>query len=127
MYWVFLNFFKRKNEYTFKDKNSVVYNHINSCDGIKYSTYFLNIYHVQTERDKFDKRIYSVATVNGNNRMGRGRRGLQTTKIPMAFFKKYQFPVELFPKCRYHFFFYIPNIRMFACVYRLQEINSFNI
>lgn len=65
---------------------------------------------MQTERDKFDNRIYSVATVNENNRMGRGRRGLQTTKIPMAFFKKYQFLVELFPKCRYHFFFYIPNI-----------------
>ena len=26
---------ERKNEHAFKDKNSVVYNHINNCDGVK--------------------------------------------------------------------------------------------
>ena len=46
--------------------NSVVYNHINNCDGVKYLVNLLNIDQVQTERDKFDKKIYSVATVKEN-------------------------------------------------------------
>ena len=56
-------FFDRINEYAFKDKNSVVYNHIINCDGVKYLVDLLNIDQVQTERDKFDKKIYSVTTV----------------------------------------------------------------
>ena len=45
---------------------SVVYNHINNCDGVKYLVDLLDIDQVQTERDKFDKKIYSVATVKEN-------------------------------------------------------------
>ena len=41
-------------------KNSVVYNHINNCDGVKYLVDSLNIDQIQAERDKFDKNIYSV-------------------------------------------------------------------
>ena len=36
-------FFERINEYVFKDKSSVVYNHINNCDGVKYLFDLLNI------------------------------------------------------------------------------------
>ena len=59
-------FFERINEYAFKDKNSVVYNHINNCDGLKYLVDLLNIDQVQTERDKFDEKILSVTTVKEN-------------------------------------------------------------
>ena len=59
-------FFERINEYAFKDKNSVVYNHINNCERVKYLVDLLNIDEVQTERDKFDNMIYSVATVTEN-------------------------------------------------------------
>ena len=55
--------FERIDEHAFKGKNSVVYNHINSCEGVKYLVDFLNIEEVQKERDKFDKKIYSVTTV----------------------------------------------------------------
>ena len=53
-------FFERINENAFKDKNSVVCNHINNCDGVKY------IDQIQTECDKFNKKIYSVRTVKEN-------------------------------------------------------------
>ena len=46
-------FFEIINEYAFKDRNRVVYNHINNCDGVKYLVDLLNIYQVKTERDKF--------------------------------------------------------------------------
>ena len=59
-------FFERINEHAFKDKNSVVYNHINNCDGLKYLVDLLNIDQVQTERDKFDEKILSVTTVKEN-------------------------------------------------------------
>ena len=62
-------FFGRINEHAFKDKNSVVCNHINNCDGVKY------IVQVQTECDKFDKKVYSVRTVKENlSVIGRARR-----------------------------------------------------
>ena len=60
------SFFKRINKHAFKDKNSVVYNHINNCDEVKYLVDLLNIDQVQTERDKFDKKMYSIATVKEN-------------------------------------------------------------
>ena len=49
--------FERINEHAFKDKNSVAYNHINNCDGVKYLVDLLNIdqIQIQTERDKFDQ------------------------------------------------------------------------
>ena len=50
----------------FKDRSSVVYNHINNCDGVKYMVGLLNIYQIQTERDKFDKKIYNVTTLKEN-------------------------------------------------------------
>ena len=56
-------FFERIYEPAFKDKNSVVYNHINNCDGVKYLVDLLILDQVQTKRDKFDKKIYNVATV----------------------------------------------------------------
>ena len=59
-------FFERINEHAFKDKNSVVYNHVNNCDGVKYLVDLLNIDQVQRERDKFDKKVYSVTTVKEN-------------------------------------------------------------
>ena len=59
-------FFERINEHAFKDKNSVVYNHVNNCDGVKYLVDLLNIDQVQTERDKFDEKILSVTTVKEN-------------------------------------------------------------
>ena len=58
-------FFERINEHAFKDKNSVVYNHINNCDGVKYLVDLLKIDLVQTERDRFDK-MYRIATVKEN-------------------------------------------------------------
>ena len=59
-------FFERINENVFKDKNSVVYNHVSNFDGVKYLVDLLNIDQVQTEHDKFDKKIYSVTTVKEN-------------------------------------------------------------
>ena len=59
-------FFERINEHAFNDKNSVVCNHINNCNGVKYLVDLLNIDQVQTERDKFGKKIYSVTTVKEN-------------------------------------------------------------
>ena len=56
-------FFERINEHDFKDNNSVVYNHINNCDGVKYLVDLLNIDQVQTEGDKFDKKMYSIANL----------------------------------------------------------------
>ena len=53
-------FCERISEHAFKDKNSVVYNHIDNCDGVKYLIDLLNIYQVQTACDKFDKNIYGV-------------------------------------------------------------------
>ena len=44
----------------------MVYNHINNCDEVKYLVDLLNIDQVQTERDKFDKKMYSIATVKEN-------------------------------------------------------------
>ena len=52
-------FFERINEHLFKDNNSLVYNHINNCDGVKLGQ-------IQTERDKFNKKIYCVTTVKEN-------------------------------------------------------------
>ena len=59
-------FFERINKHAFKDKSSVVYKRISNCDGVKYLVDLLSIDQVQTERDKFDKKIYSVATVKEN-------------------------------------------------------------
>ena len=59
-------FFERINEHVFKYKNSVVCNHINNCDGVKYQVDLLNIDQVQTERNKLDSKIYSVTTVKEN-------------------------------------------------------------
>lgn len=58
-------FFERINERAFKDKNSIVCNHINNCNGVKYLADLLNIDEVHIERDKFDK-IYNVITVKEN-------------------------------------------------------------
>ena len=58
-------YFERINKHAFKDKNSVVYNHINNCDGVKYLVDLLKIDLVQTERDRFDK-MYRIATVKEN-------------------------------------------------------------
>ena len=44
----------------------MVHNHINNCDGVKYLADLLNIDQLQTERDKFDKKMYSIATVKEN-------------------------------------------------------------
>ena len=47
------------------DKNIVVYNHINNCNGgavVKYLVDLLNIDQVQTDREKFDNKICSVST-----------------------------------------------------------------
>ena len=44
----------------------MVYNHINNCDEVKYLVDLLNMDQVQTERDKFDKKMYSIATVKEN-------------------------------------------------------------
>ena len=67
-------FFERINEHAFKDKNSVVYNHINNCDGVKYLVDLLNIDQRQTERDKFDKKMHSIATAKETSAslIGRG-------------------------------------------------------
>ena len=48
------SYLERVNEHVFKDKNSVVYNYVNNCDPVK------------TICDKFDKKIYSIATVKEN-------------------------------------------------------------
>ena len=56
-------FLERINEHDIKYKNSVVYNHIDNCDGVNYLIDLLNIDQVQTEHNKFDKKTYSVATV----------------------------------------------------------------
>ena len=56
-------FSERINEHAFKDKNSVVYNHINNCDEVKYLVDLLNIDQVQAEHHKFDKKMYNIATV----------------------------------------------------------------
>ena len=37
-------------------------NHINKCDGVKYLLYVLNIDQVQTEQDKFEVKMYRLAT-----------------------------------------------------------------
>ena len=57
---------ERINEHAFKDKNSVVHNHVNNCYELEYLIDLLNINQIQTERDKFDKKIYRVATVKEN-------------------------------------------------------------
>ena len=44
----------------------MVYNHINNCDEVKYLVDLWNIDQVQTERDKFDKKMHSIATVKEN-------------------------------------------------------------
>ena len=68
-------FFERINKHAFKDKNSVAYNRINNCDGVKYLFDLLSIDQVQTERDEFDEKIYSVATVKEDiNIIDRARR-----------------------------------------------------
>ena len=53
-------------EHVFKDKNSVVCNYVNNCAGVKFLADLLNIDPVQTIRDKFDKKIHSIATVKEN-------------------------------------------------------------
>ena len=53
----------RINEHAFKDKNSVIYNHINNSYQVNY---LVGLDQIQTERDKFDKNIYSVAAVKDN-------------------------------------------------------------
>ena len=59
-------FIERINEHAFKDKNGVLYNHINNCGELKYLVDLLNTDQVQTERDKYDKKIYSVTNVKEN-------------------------------------------------------------
>ena len=49
---------ERINEHAFQASN----NHIHYCDGEKYLVYVLNIDQVQTKRDKFEKKIYRLAT-----------------------------------------------------------------
>ena len=54
-------FFERVNEHAFKDKNSVVYNHINNCDEVKYLVNLLNVDQVQTKHNMINlKRKYMV-------------------------------------------------------------------
>ena len=54
-------FFERVNELAFKDKNSVVYNHINNCDEVKYLVNLLNVDQVQTKHNMINlKRKYMV-------------------------------------------------------------------
>ena len=65
-------FFKRINKHAFKDKNSVVQNHVNTCDGVNLVD-LLNIDHVQTERDNFDKKVCSIATIKENSIIDRAR------------------------------------------------------
>ena len=65
------NLFRKNNEHTFKDKNKI----INNGDGVKYLVDSLNIDQVQTERDKSDNKMYSIATVKENiNIIDRARR-----------------------------------------------------
>ena len=52
----------------------MVHNHINNCDGVKYLVDLLNIDQLQTERDKFDKKMYSIATVKEKSIIDRARR-----------------------------------------------------
>ena len=59
-------FLERINENVFKDKNSVVYNHVSNFDGVKYLVDLLNIDQVQTEHDKFDKKMYSGTIAKEN-------------------------------------------------------------
>ena len=59
-------FSERIIKHAFKDRNSVVYNHINNCDEVNYIVDLLNIDQVQIDRDKFDKKIYSIAAVKEN-------------------------------------------------------------
>ena len=60
------SYLERVNEHVFKDKNSVVYSYVNNCAGVKYLAELSNIDPVKTIRDKFDKKIYSIATVKEN-------------------------------------------------------------
>ena len=63
--------FRKNNEHVFKDKNKI----INNCDGVKYLVDLLNIDQVQTEHDKSDNKMYSIATVKKNiNIIDRARR-----------------------------------------------------
>ena len=56
----------------------VLYNHINNCDGVKYLVDLINIDQVHTERDKFDKKIYSVTTVKEKTSVSLIGRGDET-------------------------------------------------
>ena len=53
------------NEHALKDKNSVMYNYINNCDGVSSKVSSWLVQQVQTDYDKFDK-IYSIAIVKEN-------------------------------------------------------------
>ena len=57
---------ERITEHAFKCKNSVAYNHISSCDGIKDLIDLLNIQQIQKERDSFDKKLFSLETIKNN-------------------------------------------------------------
>ena len=68
-------FMERINEHAYKDKKSVVYNHITNCDGVKDLVDLLNIQHTQKERDSFNKKVFSIETVKNNiNIIDRARR-----------------------------------------------------
>ena len=44
----------------------MLYNDVNNYDGVKYLVALLNIDQVETERDKFDKKIYIASTAIEN-------------------------------------------------------------
>ena len=57
---------ERINEHGYCDKNSVIYNHITNCKGASYLVDLLNINNDSAEREKLDRKTFSVNIVNEN-------------------------------------------------------------
>ena len=57
---------ERINEHGYRDKGSVIYNHITNCKDVSYLVDLLKINNDSAEREKFDRKIFSVNIVKEN-------------------------------------------------------------
>ena len=57
---------ERINEHGYRDKDSVIYNHITNCKGVSYLVDLLNINNDSAEPEKFDRKTFSVNIVKEN-------------------------------------------------------------
>ena len=61
-----MTLWERIYEHGYRDKDSMIYNHITNCKGVSYLVELLNINNISVEREKIVRKIFSVNIVKEN-------------------------------------------------------------